>query len=340
MEEKSGFMYPNESEYYAKVLSQIEGRPISMLDIKHDGRGVWAVSNAPEPGKEYTIFNMPRKTSGIIPREMPYKEGSYKTWEDLEKETNTNPNLNPAQPSPKEVPPKYPIGLLGVNHFKMDKVDKDLERFQKSGVKTLAVELPKDLQTEVEAYLKSPRTKEDKEALGKAWINASITPEGIKQAQKTFEEISGEGISKEEMKAQMLESADNPMTSNTTIKYLIDTTAKAHDLGLKVVCVDSPLKDNSSSLEHIEKKMEARNSHMANQISELARDSKTAAIVGGAHLESTNGSKPIQNFLDEKSAKYNIFDYDKGDPEITQINKFFGEKPKKNKELIEYMEMQ
>jgi len=332
MEKKTGYMYPNESEYYAKILSNIEGYTISMLDIKHDGRGVWAVSNNPEPGKEYTIFNMPRRTSGIIPREIPYKEGTYKTWEDLEKEA-----INAVLNEPK---PKNPIGLIAVNHFRMDKVENDLSNFYKNGVKTLGVELPSDIQKDLDTYLKSPKTEKEMETLGQAWIEKSITPKSIQQAQKTLEEVSGETISPEDMKNQMLKSAENPMTDNTTIKYLIDTAAKAHTLGFKVVCIDSPFDQNSASFDDIENNMEQRNAYMANNISNLANNTKVAAIVGGGHIENKENIAPIQKFLDDKGAKYEIFDYDKGSPEKSQIDKFFGEKPKKNKELIEYMEMQ
>jgi hypothetical protein len=219
----------------------------------------------------------------------------------------------------------------------MDKVNQDLSQYYKNGVKTLAVELPTDIQTELETYLKSSQKDDDLKNLGKAWIEKSITPHSIEAAQKTLEEISGETISKEAMKAQMLDSADNPMSGNTTLKYLVDSVSNAHKLGFKVVCVDTPFNNQNPDFEL---GMESRNHDMANKIKDLSQNSKVVALVGAGHLKPKNGTRAIQDFLKDAGAKYEIFNYDTSNPEKAHINKFFGDKPIKNNELIEYMEMQ
>jgi hypothetical protein len=311
-DKKDDFMYPNERSYYAQVLSQLEGYPISMIDIKNDGRGVWAVTNDPEPNKEYTIFSMPRKTSGIIPREIPYKEGTYKTWEDLEATSNQ------ALESQNTKTQSLPITLVSVNHFKMDLVDEDLQKFKTQGASTLAVELPSNLQGAIDKFLQSPQTTKDELEFGQEWNNL-VVAENIESVKSTLESITGNKVTNSEVIDSMQVGMDNPMDGNTTLKYLMNTIVKAHNLGFDIQAIDcSSGLGSQDLLEDQSKVTEHRNNTMANNLANLAnlnKNSQIVAIVGALHTDPSQKETPIQDFLKNFDIESKVLNYENKIPE-------------------------
>lgn len=319
------FMYPNERTYYAQVLSELEGYTVNMLDIKNDGRGVWAVTNDPEPNKEYTIFNMPRKTSGIIPREMPYKEGTYTSWDKLEAMTqNEKGNKNPQN---------EPVTLISVNHFKMEYIDQDLEKFKKEGAKTLAVELPTNLQSAVDKFLGSQQNKTDELEFGEAWNDVAIE-ENIENVKKTLESITGNDVDTKDVVESMVSGMENPMDGNTTLKYLMNTIEQAHKMGFDIRAIDCPtsfrtqnmFEDNNETTQH-------RNKTMADNLAALSNESRTIAIVGTLHTDPNQKATPIQTFLSDLNIESKVLNYE--NPRLPE--KELDRTPKK---VIEEMVMQ
>jgi len=326
------FMYPDERAYYAQVLSELEGYTINMLDIKNDGRGVWAVTNAPEPNKEYTIFNMPRKTSGIIPREMPYKEGTYISWDKLEEMTEAKKGDKNTQ--------NKPITLISVNHFKMEHVDQDLEKFKKEGAQILAVELPTNLQSAVDKFLESPQNRTNELEFGEAWNDVTIE-ENMENVRKTLENITGVRVDNKDVIESMESGIENPMDGNTTLKYLVNTIQQAHKMGFDIKAIDCPTSLKTQNMfEGNDEITEHRNKTMANNLAKISNQSNTVAIVGALHTDPNQKATPIQTFLSSLNVESKLLNYENPrvpEKELNSVAKPISKTPKK---VMEEMGMQ
>lgn len=341
MEKKEGYMYPNESQYYAEVLSAIEGYHISMLDIKNDGRGVWAVTNNPEPDKEYTIFNMPRKTSGIIPREMPYKEGTYTTWDELETTTNDKNHTNHTNhTNPTTNSQNKPLTLVSVNHFKMEHINQDLEKFKKDGAQILAVELPTNLQGAVGKFLESPQNRTDELEFGEAWNDVAIK-ENMENVKKTLESVTGNKVDNKDVIESMVSGMENPMNGNTTLKYLMNTIQQAHKMGFDIKAIDCPTSFRTQNMfEDNDEMTEHRNKTMANNLAEISKQSSTIAIVGALHTDPNQKATPIQTFLSNLNVKTEILNYENPKTPEKELKAITKPNSKKTKKVVEEMGIQ
>jgi hypothetical protein len=268
---------------------------------------------------------------------------------EIKRETNQNiENLNTDYHKVKDKEDKKSVGLIAVNHFKMDIVEGDLQKFKDAGIKTIAAELPENLQAELVEYLNGPRDQEAMLKFGQSWVDSAPNPD-LEQTKNAIEMATGEKVNIEELKQGQHIPTPNPMDGNTTLKYLVNTLAKAHDMGFKVVAIDASLKASQEAEAGLEafswiaenSAMEARNRTMAKNLTSLTKDSRTVAIVGGAHTDHSKWTTTIQSLLKTEGVSPIVLSYESGSPDNPkeQLQNLFKREQTKRK-MVQAHEME
>jgi hypothetical protein len=183
--------------------------------------------------------------------------------------------------------------VIGQHHFEVEETNKALGALQKAGAEYFAIELPENFSKAINQYLESPRTEDDKINLtSKTFLEAQLNPVWIEEKRRMRESMLRSMGSNERVDTQTMidlafeEFYENPNQWVGAAKVALEMMEKAHDAGLKVVCIDiNPIKLLSGDWEGLSgESFLRRNREMAKNLVKLSGTGKhTIAAVGAAH---------------------------------------------------------
>jgi hypothetical protein len=185
--------------------------------------------------------------------------------------------------------------IIGQNHFDVSATVEALPHLKESGAEVFAMELPEDYQEPILDYLQSQRTTKDREELSQKthWatqLNLLVVEDTRQKKEQMLKELTGQEHSVTSQ--EIISGFQEQLPKDTWVgaaKLALGMLEKAHDAGLKVVCIDRHSVEDMLASEHQEENFEARNAIMAGHLAKLTQGHNVVAAVGAAHTGVGNG---------------------------------------------------
>jgi len=180
--------------------------------------------------------------------------------------------------------------IVGHNHMRTEELKDALPGLSESA-KIFAMELPENYTIPIQKYLNSQRKEADlvqltNETIKKTELSPQCQETSRIRKEQTLSEITGTKMHvspKDILKATEENFSQEPNKWTGTSREALRVMEKAHDCGMKVVCIDMNSVENWGTETLTQKVFEKRNAIMAGNLATLTKEGNVVAGVGAGH---------------------------------------------------------